>query len=101
MTASASLDSRAVAEQKTFVVRPEGKELEDVVFRDGVLREIAELGGGTYREASLDGVTIREPQEIRVGSQHAIAVWSNPLFLLVALGLLAAEWTLRRRAGFR
>ena len=101
LTASASLDSRAVAEQKTFVVRPEGKELEDVVFRDGVLREIAELGGGTYREASLDGVTIREPQEIRVGSQHAIAVWSNPLFLLVALGLLAAEWTLRRRAGFR
>jgi uncharacterized membrane protein len=101
LTATATLDGHPVTEEKTFVVRSEGKELEDVVFRDGVLREIAEIGGGTYREASLEGVTIRAPQEVRVGNQRAIDVWSNPIFLVLALGLLAAEWTLRRRAGFR
>jgi uncharacterized membrane protein len=101
LTASGTLDGRPLTEQRTFVVRSEGKELDDVVFRDGVLRELAEIGGGTFRMASLDGVTIPEPQEVRIGNQHAIDVWSNPLFLLVALGLLGAEWTLRRRVGLR
>jgi uncharacterized membrane protein len=101
LTASGTLDGRPLTEEKTFVVRSEGKELEDVVFRDAVLRELAEIGGGTFRMASLDGVTIPEPQEVRIGNQHAIDVWSNPIFLLLALGLLAAEWTLRRRAGLR
>jgi len=101
LTAQATLDGRAVRESKTFVVRAEGKELEDVVFRDDVLRELADLGGGTYRRASLGGVTIRDPQEVRVGRRRAIEVWSNPALLLLAIGLLALEWVVRRRAGYR
>ena len=100
LTARATLDGRAVSEAKTFVVRAEGKELEDVVFRDDVLREIADVGGGSYRRASLDGVTIREPREARVGRHRQVEVWSSPVLLLLALGLLAAEWVLRRRAGY-
>jgi len=100
LTARATLDGRAVSEAKTFVVRAEGKELEDVVFRDDVLREIADVGGGSYRRASLDGVTIREPREVRVGRHRQVEVWSSPVLLLLALGLLAAEWVIRRRAGY-
>ena len=99
LTARATLDSRPVIEAKTFVVRAEGKELEDVVFRDDVLEALAEAGGGTYRRASLAGVTIRDPRELRIGKHHQVEVWSTPLLLVLAIGLLAAEWSLRRRAG--
>jgi len=96
----ATLDGRAVSEGKTFVVRAEGKELEDIVARDGVLREIAAAAAGTYRRDSLDGVTIREPREVRVGNQKQVQVWSHPLLLILVLALLAAEWAIRRRAGY-
>jgi hypothetical protein len=70
-----------------------------VIFRDEVLREIAEAGGGTYRPASLGGVSIRDPREVRIGKHHQVEVWSNPGLLAILLGLLLAEWTVRRRAG--
>ncbi len=101
LNARATLEGRPVTESKTFVVRAEGKELEDVIFRDDVLKEIADAGGGSYRFASLDGVTIRDPQEVRVGARREIAVWSNPVLLLLAVALLAIEWVVRRRAGYR
>jgi len=42
-------------------------------------------------------------QTSRVGRlrRRAIEVWSNPALLLLAIGLLALEWVVRRRAGYR
>jgi uncharacterized membrane protein len=97
----ATLDGRAVTEEKTFVVRAEGKELEDIISRDEVMREIAQVSGGSYRHGSLDGVTIRAPRDVRVGKQENIQVWSHPVWLCLVLALLATEWGLRRRAGYR
>ncbi|HVR60371.1 MAG TPA: glutamine amidotransferase [Polyangia bacterium] len=99
LTGSATLDGRAATEEKTFVVRAEGKELDDVAFRDRVLREIAQVGGGDYRFEEIGHPAIREPREIRVGRQESIELWSSPLLLVVGIALLAAEWALRRRAG--
>jgi len=95
----ATLDGRAVAEDKTFVVRAEGRELEDVAFRDKVLREIAEVSGGSYQNGELGNVAIAEPREVRVGRQRSIELWSSPIFLGIGLLLLISEWYLRRRAG--
>jgi uncharacterized membrane protein len=95
----ATLDGRAVTEDKTFVVRAEGRELEDVAFRDRVLREIAAVSGGDYRMEDLGGVTIHEPREVRVGRQRSVELWSSPLLLVLGIVLLASEWYLRRRAG--
>jgi uncharacterized membrane protein len=100
LTGRATLDGRPVTEDKTFVVRAEGKELEDVVARDKVLREIAEVGGGSYRQASLAGVTIRDPREVRVGRQRRIDVSASPLLLLLVLAALGGEWAVRRRTGY-
>jgi hypothetical protein len=36
---------------------------------------------------------------VRVGSLRTVEIWSNPLLFLLAVALLAAEWTLRRRSG--
>jgi uncharacterized membrane protein len=95
----ATLDGRAVAAEATFVIRPEGHELDDVVARDQVLREIAAASGGSFHDGSLGNLSVRPPRRVRVGSLRTVEIWSNPLLLLLALGLLAAEWTLRRRTG--
>jgi uncharacterized membrane protein len=95
----ATLDGRAVTEDKTFVVRAEGHELEDVAFRDRVLKEIADVSGGSYRLEQLGDVSIEEPREVRVGRQRSLELWSSPIFLVIGLLLLTSEWYLRRRAG--
>jgi uncharacterized membrane protein len=94
-----TVDGREVTENKTFVVRAEGRELEDVASRDGVLREIARVGGGDYRFQDLDGLAVRSPREVRVGRRRAVELWSSPFLLLAGVALLATEWYLRRRAG--
>ena len=42
----ATIDGRNLTEEQTFVIRPEGRELEDVISQREVLREIAEVTGG-------------------------------------------------------
>ncbi len=95
----AVIDGRSVEEQTTFVIRPEGHELDDVIARDSVLREIAEASGGELYDGTLGDPSVRPPRKVRVGSLRTVEVWSNPLLLLLAIGLLVAEWTLRRRTG--
>jgi uncharacterized membrane protein len=95
----ATLDGRAVEEQATFVLRPEGRELDDVVSRDEVLRQIAAVTGGEFRVGTLGTPSIRPARQVRVGSLRTVAIWSHPSLLFLALALLASEWMLRRRAG--
>jgi len=95
----ALLDGRATEEQTTFVIHREGHELDDVVAREGVLRELAKASGGEFRDGSFGNPSVRPPRKVRVGSLRTVEIWSNPLLLLLAVGLLVAEWTLRRRTG--
>lgn len=97
----ATVDGRPVTEEKTFVVRAEGRELDDVAARDKVLREIAQVTGGDYRFEDFGHPTVRAPREVRVGRHRTFELWSSPLLLLVGLSLLMTEWYLRRRAGHR
>jgi len=95
----ATLDGRAAEEQATFVLRPEGRELDDVVSRDEVLRQIATVTGGEFRAGTLGTPKIRPARQVRVGNLRTVAIWSHPLLLFLAVALLASEWMLRRRAG--
>jgi uncharacterized membrane protein len=96
---SAMIDGRPITEDKTFVVRAEGRELEDVAARDRVLREIARTSGGEYRFEEIGDPTVRAPREVRVGRHRSVELWSQPFLLLAGVALLATEWYLRRRAG--
>ena len=51
------------------------------------------------REGTLGDPKVRPPRKLRVGSLRTIDIWSNPLLLLLAVGLLAAEWTRLRCTG--
>ena len=95
----ATVDARPLTEEETFVVRPEGRELEDVVSRPAVLKEIAEVTGGQFEVDSLGSPPVRKAREVRVGSLRTIELWSSPLLLFLAVALLGSEWALRRRAG--
>jgi hypothetical protein len=95
----ARLDGRAAEAGATFVIRAEGHELADVVAREEVLRELASASGGDFRKGSLGSPHVKPPRKVRVGSLRTVEIWSNPLLLLLAVALLAAEWTLRRRSG--
>ena len=95
----ATVDGRPVSEEQTFVVRAGGPELDDVAARDKVLRELAQISGGSYAFEELGHVPVRPSREVRVGRQETVEIWSTPPLLLLALALLTLEWTLRRRAG--
>jgi uncharacterized membrane protein len=95
----ATLDGRLSEERATFVIRAEGHELDDVVARQDVLSELASASGGDFRVGSLASPRVKPPRKVRVGSLRTVEIWSNPLMLLLAVALLAAEWTLRRRSG--
>jgi uncharacterized membrane protein len=99
LTGRATIDGRVVTQDETFVVRAGGPELDDVAARDRVLRELAQASGGNYQLEQLPPLTIRPSREARVGRQQAVELWSRPLLLLLGVGLLALEWTLRRRSG--
>ncbi len=95
----ATVDGRPVGEEQTFVVRAAGPELDDVAARDRVLRELAQVSGGSYAFESLDKVSIRPSREVRIGRQQSVEIWSTPPLLLLGVALLTLEWFLRRRAG--
>jgi hypothetical protein len=94
-----TLDGRPVEEQTTFVLRPEGHELDDVVSRDEVLRQIATATGGEFRAGTLGAPSIRPARQVRVGRLRTVALWAHPGLLLLAVALLASEWMIRRRSG--
>jgi len=100
LTGRATLDGRPSSADRIFIVRVDGRELEDVVARDGVLAEIARATGGELRRSGdLAGLTIASPRAIRVSRARSVELWSSPLLLVLGVGLLATEWLLRRRAG--
>ena len=101
LTAKATLDGRSLIEDKTLLIRPEGRELDDIVARKGVLAELATQTGGMFVENKFAEFPLQPLREERLGRQRAIELWSNPLMLAVAVLLLCFEWVLRRRLGHR
>lgn len=101
MRAEATLDSGDVVEEKTLLIRSEGRELEDVVARKGVLQELSRRTGGQFVENQFVNFPLKPLREERLGRQRAIELWSNPALLALAIAALCAEWALRRRLGHR
>ena len=85
-----------------FLVRAEGRELEDVAARDDLLRAVSSATGG--RAASLgediDRLSFLESEAVRVGRRKDVEVWSGSWVFVVAVLFLSAEWAIRRRLGY-
>ena len=100
--ARAQSGGRPLEESEVFLVRAEGRELEDVAARDDLLRAVSSATGG--RAASLgediDRLSFLESEAVRVGRRKDVEVWSGSWVFVVAVLFLSAEWAIRRRLGY-
>jgi hypothetical protein len=64
---------------------------------EDILREAARLSGGKfYREEDLHGLAEQiEPRKAAFTQRQEVLLW-NPLAFLVFVGLVSAEWVLRK-----
>lgn len=101
LRARATIDGRAIEESRTLVVRPEGRELEDVIARPDWLAALSEASGGEAYRDELGRAPIKPMRQERLGRRRAIELGAHPGLMVLALALLCAEWYLRRRWGYR
>jgi uncharacterized membrane protein len=87
--------------QDVVAVRAVDPELADAAPRPEVLRQIAELTGGTYVKAprKLPIIPLVDPETVEVGRRKDAPLWDRWWALAVLAAVLSAEWILRRRWG--
>jgi uncharacterized membrane protein len=100
--ASASQGGQPVGEATTYVEAGDvGAEYVGAGLQSGTLRRIAEETGGRYYTPA----TLRSlPEDVSFTESGATVIeyrdlWDMPVLLLALIGLLSAEWTLRRKRG--
>ncbi len=101
--AKTRLGDRDVLADDVFLVSPERTELERPEAREDILRAIAAATGGQYVGPATtlpDDLAFTPPRVVRVDQKRDVELWSRPYLFALALGLLGAEWALRRRRGF-
>ncbi|HEV3116076.1 MAG TPA: hypothetical protein VGY58_03430 [Gemmataceae bacterium] len=76
---------------------PPQHELETLGMAEDILREAARVSGGKfYREEDLHGLAEQiEPRKAVFTQRQEVLLW-NPLALIVFVGLVSAEWVLRK-----
>ncbi len=89
----------------SFVVSDSTLEFADAAMKRDVLRDMASLTRGQYFDLeNADAL----PQAVREGMRSAALtasapeikpLWDMPILLVIAIGLIASEWFLRRRSG--
>jgi hypothetical protein len=103
VTATADIGGREVTAKDIFLVRDVGAELDRPAAEDALLRQIAEITGGTYlgpADALPRDLPLAEPRIVRVDRRADVELWSRPLLFFLALLFLGAEWGLRQRSGY-
>jgi uncharacterized membrane protein len=86
-----------------FYVGGNDREFTDPRLNEGVLRRIARDSGGAYVPLSeisslVSSLELAAPAQ---GEPERRDIWHNPWLYIVLVGLLSAEWILRRRWGLR
>ncbi len=79
-----------------------GGEVADAEFREGVLQDLARLTGGRYHHHSKMG----RVDELELASrlplaERKVSLTENFFFLALLVGILGAEWIIRRQSGLR
>ncbi len=81
-----------------FRVRTENREFEAVTVDTGRLRRVAQSTGGSFfyedEAVALPERIVNRSAEIR--HTREVALWASPLYFILLLLLLTAEWILRK-----
>ena len=88
-------------DQIDIYAHPQLAELEAPQLNESLLKELAEQTGGAYftiaDAASLPKNIANVQNSVFVDAEREL--WAHPLILLAVVGLLGAEWFLRKRIG--
>ncbi|MBI4511919.1 MAG: hypothetical protein HY698_19960 [Deltaproteobacteria bacterium] len=101
--ARATVGDRQVVVEEIFLVHPEREELENPAAREDILEGISAQTGGDYVGAASSlpaSIPLAAPRIVRVDRKTDVELWSRPYLFILALALLAMEWSLRRRSGY-
>jgi uncharacterized membrane protein len=84
------------------IVVPDVREFLDPRPRPRVLADLAEAAGGNVLTSASDIAALLQDMPQTAGDAVVTRqpLWDGPLLWLLILGLLAVEWSLRRRAGY-
>lgn len=78
-------------------------ELGETAMNETMLKEIAATTGGAFfREEDLFTLPEKISQRAeRVKSPLEVELWSSPLYFLLLLGVVSAEWILRKMSHLK
>ncbi|MHB1843896.1 MAG: glutamine amidotransferase [Deltaproteobacteria bacterium] len=88
--------------QDAVAVRQSGRELEDPLPHPELLRQIADLTGGSFTDGlprRIPKLHEREADIVEIGRQKDRPIWDSGWPLLALCLTLGSEWWLRRRWG--
>jgi uncharacterized membrane protein len=103
VTARAKQGDKELLEEEVYLVRAEGRELEQPNARKDVLNALSAETGGIALGAvdSLPAeLSFLPPRVVRIDSRTDVELWSLQAVFWLAIGALACEWILRRRRGY-
>jgi uncharacterized membrane protein len=95
--------SRLGASDRWIYIGGNDREFSDPRLNEGFLRRLARESGGQYVQAADASRVVSWLQEAvpATAEPERRDLWNEPWALLLVIGLLSAEWVLRRRWGLR
>ena len=100
--AQVSSPAGPLSDDNLVLVTPDFAQYRDIVPRNDLLERIAHATDG-YHAVLPDfrprRLQFNEPRFVEVHRREVVQLWDNIFLFLFILGLLGAEWTLRRRWG--
>lgn len=87
--------------QAAFVVTPSLREFNDAGQDAGLMTRIADNSGGRYYPLSEISQLVNDTQHTPSAYSREVQhdLWDRPFWLLALIGLMCADWALRRRKG--
>ena len=97
----ATTDDGSSTAREAFLVRPPRNEFYDATRNTTLLRAIADESGGAFYEPAAAAAIPEQLRSRRTASSvyHSEYIWDAPLWLILPMLLLCAEWFYRRRKG--
>lgn len=100
--ARATTEAGELSDTEIVLAIPDVEEFRQIVPRDDLMAKMAEQTGGhaaTLPDFDPDDLVFDESSQVHVNRRKVLHLWDSFVVFILIIGLLAAEWTLRRRWG--
>ncbi len=102
LDAEARTDAGKLTDRDIFLSVPDVNEFRQIIPREKLLAAMSEATDGYHSVLpDFDGSSLQfePPSYVKVNRRQVIQLWDSFIIFFIILGLLGAEWTLRRHWG--